>query len=354
SAAPVESSSVVPTESSIGESSSITMGYSSEVTSSSSIEVSSSVYSSTSARQMVSCYMNGKVVSIVDYETGICEFTLPDAYDTYFRYVSSSNYDIKYYYAKVNGVKYTTDIQNGGRVISVPAKLLVNQGIVLYVVHLQKSSTRKLRRDTEVGFDSVEEFIKSIADSEGTSLDITISNGSVGDAAMTLTSIGESGAIVCEIITDESASTLINACESVNTLTHADSSGEAHITSSEWIENTVSTDSHVAHATSTDVETTVVKKTVTSVITQCSNNVCSESTATLVNSGISSTLNEQTGIVIDTDISSLVSASSSSDQAATTTDIPAVITANENSAAKSAAGLSVVGIVIVSILVSFA
>ncbi|RCK66484.1 Cell wall protein RBR3 [Candida viswanathii] len=313
---------------------------------SSSIEVSSSLESSSSSESplMVNCYMNGEIVSVVDYENGVCQFTIPSDYETFFNFVSSSNYNVQYYYAQVNGIKYTTDIQRAGRVISVPARELLYQGIVLYQVHLQKSPSRRLlKRDEANEYGNANQFVAAIADTEGTPLDVTISNGIVTAGASTGT-----GTFVCEeVVATETDSSLTDGCALSSasetgfvTATHVDSPGEAAATLSEWREGpaiseswsnnshavggkgpavvsaasvpivgvvtTVLTTEYITTCSNGDVSTTsgvvivgtdstggvhtitsglggtsVVEKTITSTVTECLLGACLESTTTL-------------------------------------------------------------------------
>ncbi|RCK65308.1 hypothetical protein Cantr_01055 [Candida viswanathii] len=316
---------------------------------------------------MVNCYTNGEIVSLVDYENGVCEFIIPDSCPTVFPYASSSNYEIRYYYAQVNGVKYTTDIQRAGRVISVPARLLVSQGIALFQVHLQKSPTRRLVRksDIEEEYVDVNEFVASIADTEGSPLDVTISDGVVSAGFVTASSVAGEGTIVCEIAVTETETFLWDACptpeqivsgpyEAGLTATHADSSGEASATLSELRDLAVSTGVLGAVSEVDVIVETSVVLVVTSVVTQCRNNVCSESTATLVDTLPVTTSGVPTALLIDTGVAGSSLASNISMHASPyPSQSPAIVTPIENSASKSSTRVSWVCGLILSILVIF-
>ncbi|EMG47423.1 hypothetical protein G210_2255, partial [Candida maltosa Xu316] len=170
-----DSSSVVPTpETSADETSAEQPEETStaDETTSSTVILSSTVSSEgaepSSHPSLISCIINGETVDTVDYETGTCNFDLPDHLETFFNFVSTNEYNLQYYYVTANGIKYTTDIRNAGRVLSVPAKVLYNVILNLHEVHLDSSanSGNPLKKR-----DEADDFINSISDTEGTQLD---------------------------------------------------------------------------------------------------------------------------------------------------------------------------------------
>ena len=116
----------------------------------------------------VACFLNGEQISVVDYATGVCDFEIPDYLETFFNFVSSQDYNIQYYYARVSGNQYTNDIRSAGRIVSIPARVLFELHTKLFQVHLQEGSTRR---------DDVDDFIDSIIDTDGTETDVDLSAG---------------------------------------------------------------------------------------------------------------------------------------------------------------------------------
>ncbi|KAK6888102.1 Cell wall protein 1 [Candida tropicalis] len=149
---------------------------------SSTVEETSDVASSASdvpseTPSLVTCYINNEAVAEVDYETGICDFELPSDLDPFFNFVSAEDYNIQYYYARVNGNQFTNDIRSAGRVISIPAKTLYKLVTRVHEVLLQQSAGAQKR-------DEVDDFLDSVADTDGTdtgidlSVDVTASSSS--------------------------------------------------------------------------------------------------------------------------------------------------------------------------------
>ncbi|KAK6897500.1 Cell wall protein 1 [Candida tropicalis] len=170
---------------------------------SSTVEETSDVASSASdvpseTPSLVTCYINNEAVAEVDYETGICDFELPSDLDPFFNFVSAEDYNIQYYYARVNGNQFTNDIRSAGRVISIPAKTLYKLVTRVHEVLLQQSAGAQKR-------DEVDDFLDSVADTDGTdtgidlSVDVTASSSSseadTATSSLSESSAGESGAV---------------------------------------------------------------------------------------------------------------------------------------------------------------
>nr|MCP8719458.1 hypothetical protein [Asgard group archaeon] len=146
------------------------------------------------------CYVGGEEVGVVEYETGVCDFTIPDNLETFFHFTSTDNYDIQYYFASIDGQKFTTDVASSGRVISIPAKLLNNVALELNKIHLKKSSASVIepssvstatedfeKRDYDFGdFDDLDDWLGSIDDGEGEPIDVTISAGTGTESSTTI------------------------------------------------------------------------------------------------------------------------------------------------------------------------
>ncbi|EMG47123.1 hypothetical protein G210_2593, partial [Candida maltosa Xu316] len=119
---------------------------------------------------LLACIINNERVSVVNFETGVCVFTLPEEYETFFNFVSPEDYDIQYYYARAGESQFTNDIRNAGRIISIPARILWNLVSQVHQVHLESASNSTLRKR-----DEIDDFIASIEDTDGTPIDVYLS-----------------------------------------------------------------------------------------------------------------------------------------------------------------------------------
>ncbi|CAH6718543.1 yeast-form wall Protein 1 [[Candida] jaroonii] len=113
--------------------------------------LSTAVLAATAIAQDVACLVNGEQVAVVDLDTGVCPFTVPAALPVAFDFVSLEEYDVTFYYAVAQAVKYFTDIVGAGRLIEIPAIALYGTpGVPLFQVHLEASpaanSTAAIRR----------------------------------------------------------------------------------------------------------------------------------------------------------------------------------------------------------------
>lgn len=73
----------------------------------------------------VACVMNGIEISVVDQETGICEFLIPRTLNVEFYFTNSTNFGAcGYFYESDHGEKYYNDYYNSGRKLSVPVTSL--------------------------------------------------------------------------------------------------------------------------------------------------------------------------------------------------------------------------------------
>lgn len=113
--------------------------------------LSTAVLAATAIAQDVACLVNGEQVAVVDLDTGVCPFTVPASLPVSFDFVSLEEYDVTFYYAIAQAVKYFTDIVGAGRLIEIPAIALYGTpGVPLFQVHLEASpaanSTAAIRR----------------------------------------------------------------------------------------------------------------------------------------------------------------------------------------------------------------
>ncbi|RLV90327.1 putative GPI-anchored protein 7 [Spathaspora sp. JA1] len=126
----------------------------------------------------VRCLVNGVQVAIVDLDTGVCPFTIPDTLPILFDFVSPEDFDIIFYYSLAAGERFFNDIVNAGDVISIPANLLFNNpGAPLYQVQVQQepatNSTEAVRKrlwkDTVVvKRDAASDFADTLKGLDGT------------------------------------------------------------------------------------------------------------------------------------------------------------------------------------------
>ena len=108
---------------------------------------------------MVACLLNGEEVAKVEFETGTCDFELPTGLETFFSFVASNDYNVQYYYVTAADERYTNDIRNAGRTISIPARYLVDETTPLFQVHLQR---HQQERETKLMISSILLVMKKV------------------------------------------------------------------------------------------------------------------------------------------------------------------------------------------------
>lgn len=129
----------------------------------------------------VACLVNGESVAVVDSDTGVCPFTIPDEYPVNFEFTSMEDYDTTFYYAEAAGTKYTNDIVNAGRAVAIPAATLFGAAaVVAHQVSLvatpPSNSTAAMRKRFLKGSqqlatrDEIDEFLAMALEAEGTPL----------------------------------------------------------------------------------------------------------------------------------------------------------------------------------------
>lgn len=128
----------------------------------------------------VACLVNGESVAVVDSESGVCPFTIPEEYPVNFEFTSLEDYDVTFYYAEPENTKYFTDIVNAGRVIEIPASILLGAPPVpVFQVHLEESPAansttairRRLLKSGQIApRDEQDQFLAMAEATEGTAL----------------------------------------------------------------------------------------------------------------------------------------------------------------------------------------
>lgn len=262
--------------------------------------IASALLVASAAAKDVACRVGGVQQSVVDYDTGVCNFPIPDEYPVQFRFTALDDYLVDAYYAIFTGLRYFNDIRDAGRIISIPAKSLYDLAgpIPLYHIHAEASpssnSTASFRkrfssqlavRDTE------DDFIASIEAMTGTALPGSLADFSVTDpdvsSSSTGTGAGSTGSATTGAgSTDTGAVTVTNTESTLITITSC-SDNKCHestvpatlgpVTTTVNGETTVYTTwcpvSEAAEATVTNLETTIIT------ITSCKDNKCHETLA---------------------------------------------------------------------------
>ena len=237
--------------------------------------ISAAILAGTAVAQDVACLVNGSPVAQVDLETGSCPFTIPQSYPVNFEYVSSEEYDVTFYYAFAGETKFFNDIENAGRIIDIPANLLYGgSGTLLFQVDIEETPAanstsairRRLLKQVEtVKRDEVDDFIASIKELEGTSVEITLE---VVDPV----SASSDGAAGSGAPTSAPESTVTNTETSMITITSCsnDACGTTEVPATPTL-TTVTEDEQVTSYTTYCPVTTVVT------VTSCSDDVCATS-----------------------------------------------------------------------------
>lgn len=144
----------------------------------SSLAIAASALLSVATATNVQCQVNGVVLAVVDLDTGSCPFVIPSSLPVAFKFSTPDDYDVTFYYAIAKAVKYYTDIQNAGRIISIPAKnIFGGPPLPLFKVHAEKTpavnSTEGIRKRL-LGYqlpakrDELSDFIAGLKELPGT------------------------------------------------------------------------------------------------------------------------------------------------------------------------------------------
>ena len=138
----------------------------------------------------VACVLNGETVDIVDYDTGVCTFTIPDEYPAYVNFYSDEEFDAYYYYIEVGENQNTTDIYENGRAIAIDARVLNGESaqiVQVYVNHLQNEtdSSEPLRTGSELTDEDKQIFEnRDVADDDtDTPLDLIVSIQEIAESS---------------------------------------------------------------------------------------------------------------------------------------------------------------------------
>lgn len=251
----------------------------------------------------VACLVNGVQVAIVDLDTGICPFTIPDYLPCFFEFISPEDYNIEFYYAIAQNLRYTNDIVHAGRVINIPARLLYGTpGSDLFQVHLEKhpasNSTAAIRKrlfkDTPlVKRDAADDFAETIKDTDGTDINVLLQ---VVDLAESSTGAGESSTGTGGSSSGAGTATVTESSTTVITVTSC-SAGTCTTNTVPATPTTVTTTTNgvtTIYTTLCPLSTETVTESSTTIvtITACSNNICVPTTVPAVPSVVTTTVNE--------------------------------------------------------------
>ncbi|OBA22343.1 hypothetical protein METBIDRAFT_151641 [Metschnikowia bicuspidata var. bicuspidata NRRL YB-4993] len=240
-----------------------------------------SVLAASACAKDVACRVGGVQQSVVDLDTGSCSFVIPDAVPVTFDFTAPDNYLVDACYALVNGNRFYNNIPEAGRTVTVPAKEMMDQGnFPIMGVHAEMSpainSTMALRARFNSKFvskrDAESDLVDYIMTLNGTALldapELSVSDvdavSSASGVSESMTSAYESMTSVYESMTSvyESTSTATYESTTILTITSCsdDVCSESTATPTETVTNTVAT--------------TIIT------ITSCSDDKCVESTAT--------------------------------------------------------------------------
>lgn len=311
--------------------------------------LSAALLAGVTVAQDVACLVNGETVAVVDLDTGVCPFTIPETLPVSFEFESLEDYDVTFYYAVAQAVKYFTDIVNAGREIDIPAASLYGAGPTpLFQVHLEQApaanSTAAIRKrllkqvqlsnNELVKRAPIDDFLATAEAAEGTEVSSTvfevvdISGSSSSEA---ITSSGDS--VATETNTDTTVITITSCSD------NKCAAGEVTATASEV---TTTVDEEVTTYTTYCPETTVIT------ITSCADDKCVESTVPVTPSLTTGTVNgevtsyytycpltESTETVVETTIITITSCSDDKCVESTVPATPAETTTTDEAGVES-------------------
>lgn len=263
--------------------------------------LSTAVLAATTLARDVDCLVDGVSVATVDLDTGVCPFAIPASDPVLFDFVSFDDFDVTTYYTVIGDTKFFADIRDAGRIIDIPASLIFEvEFATLFQIHAEKTPSanstaairRRLLKSSQVTKrDEVDDFVAFIESLQGTALPGT--SFAVVDAAAS-SSAGGAGASVTSA--PEGTQTTTEQLTTVITITSCSDNkcSETAVSAVETL-TTVTVNGEVTSyttycplsdiATETDISTTVVT------ITSCENNACHETVLPAVETVTTVTVN---------------------------------------------------------------
>ena len=265
----------------------------------SSLAIFSSLLTAKAAAKDVLCLVNDSPVATVDLDTGVCPFQLPAELVAFFDYASSEDYNVQFYYAIANSVRYFTDIVHAGTEISIPANQIYGtDGSPVFQVHVENTPAsnstaaikrRMLEQVEVIKRDEASDFAESLKSVDGTLVNsalfrvVDAPSGSSSIVSGTPTGTVPVSSGVNTVPTGDVTETLEST--KVITVTHcSDNKCSATTVPATPTVTTYTVDGTVTSYTTycplTDAAdvTETVESTKIITVTQCSDNKCSEST----------------------------------------------------------------------------
>lgn len=218
----------------------------------------------------VVCLVNDTPVATVDLDSGVCPFTVPNA-SPKFDFESLEDYDVTFYYAIAETIRYFSDIVNAGDVIEIPASALYGAPATP-VFEFSDSKTpaanstaalrRRLLGKTVYSRDEESDFLASIKEAEGTEIEgSTFAVVDVSDVSSDVVSTATSTGHVTVTITScsDNKCTEIPAIETMTT---------------ETVDDVVT--SYTTYCPLSELETETETSHTTVTITSCEDDKCTE------------------------------------------------------------------------------
>lgn len=230
----------------------------------------------------VACVVDGTTVAVVDLDTGVCPFALPEALSAFFNFNAGDDYDVQFYYAIAQNTRYFTDIVNAGRTINIPAIILYgNPGAPCYQVHRSKSpetnSTAAIRKrllgDTYIKRDEASDLAESLKSEDGVL---------VGDSVFEVLDINPSSSSSSSSGTTSApgTSTATESSTKIITITSCseDKCSETTVPATKGPTTVTTHGTVTTYTTWCPISTVTDKETKIITVTSCSENKCSEHT----------------------------------------------------------------------------
>ena len=265
----------------------------------SSLAIFTSLLTAKAAAKDVLCLVNDTPVATVDLDTGVCPFQLPAELVAFFDYASSEDYNVQFYYAIANSVRYFTDIVHAGTEISIPANQIYGtDGSAVFQVHVENTPVsnstaaikrRMLKQVEVIKRDEASDFAESLKSVDGTLVNsalfrvVDAPSGSSSIVSGTPTGTVPVSSGVNTVPTGDVTETLEST--KVITVTHCSDNKCSATTvpatptvTTYTVDGTVTSYKTYCPLTDAADVTETVESTKIITVTHCSDNKCSEST----------------------------------------------------------------------------
>lgn len=232
-----------------------------------------SALASVAVAKDVACAVGGVQQSIVDLDTGVCEFQIPANLPTVWEFTSVEDYSAQFYYTVVNNARVFTDVINAGRVLSIAARDLYLIGeFILFEIESHKSSPGNSTAALRKRFSSLDSIEKRDEESDLVAY------------LKTLDGTALPGSVALAVVDPAGSSSTSGSGSGSGATSTATSTGTEVIT-------ITSCSDDVCVPTTIPAPTVTVESTTIITITSCSENKCSKTEVPATKGPITTTVN---------------------------------------------------------------